>query len=235
MNDIRIQLASGTTRRLLTSGTYCANNIIVEALKPKLVTLIAKDNGVYDPANYDSADGFGNVEINVPARPKPSGRLIIKRTIADDASFIESVTKDSGETAYEEVEVQLTLADSLIIPSQIKNIDVYANDIDVYNCSKVNITIPKYNGESANVITFVIKGPERNSLVEYEAVEGMSWYEWINNTTHNKQGTSFICAANDKNPVYIIPADTNQEFQIQGNSQIICGQDIINPAIAYYY
>ena len=105
MSDIRIQLASGTTRRLLTSGTYCASNIIVEALKPKLVTLIAKDNGVYDPANYDSADGFGSVEINVPARPRPSGRLIIKRTIADDASFIESVTKDSGETAYEEIEV----------------------------------------------------------------------------------------------------------------------------------
>ena len=77
MNELKITVDSGSINKLLTRGKICNQDIIVEALPPKLEPLNATENKTYMP--QEGYQGFSTVVVDVPTTPgeTPTGTLTI--------------------------------------------------------------------------------------------------------------------------------------------------------------
>jgi len=71
MSELNIEVAGGTSTRLLTAGKYCDKNIVVVASggEPAIEALDITANGTYTAP--DGVDGYSPVTVNVPQDGAP--------------------------------------------------------------------------------------------------------------------------------------------------------------------
>lgn len=139
MSEFNITVEGGSSIRLLTSGKYCEEDIVIKATggggttpaNPIIEPLSVTENGTYTAPN--GVDGYSPVEVNVPI---PNGYILPSGT----KTITENGTHDARE--YESVAVNVPIPDGYIKPSGTLNITENGT-YDVTEKASAVVSIPE--------------------------------------------------------------------------------------------
>ena len=167
-----ITVEGGTSVRLLTSGKYCEEDIVIKTTgggttpaNPIIEPLSVTENGTYTAPS--GVDGYSPIEVNVPI---PDGYIVPSGT----KTITENGTHDARE--YESVAVNVPIPEGYIKPSGTLNIDKNGT-YDVAEKASAVVSIPKRE------IVLQDKTIEANGT--YTADSG---YDGLGQVTVNVQG-----------------------------------------------